>query len=79
MMALLKEKSKVLAEETGWSLDRAAGYLEGERYRNRGLELSAYLQVGIDEYAQGFRAGYYKRGRPAKGSNIHNITDARRA
>ena len=79
MMVLLKEKSKELAEEMGWSLDRAAGYLEGERYRKGGMEPSAYLKVGIDDYARGFRAGYYKRNEPARAAKVHNIASARRA
>ena len=78
-MVLLKEKSKVLAEEMGWSLDRAAGYLEGERFRQEGKELSAYLKVGIDEYARGFRAGYYKREKPVHAPNVHDIASARHA
>jgi len=78
-MVLLKEKSKLLAEETGWSLDRAAGYLEGEKFRQNGQVLSAYLKVGIDEYARGFRAGYYKREAPVRTSNVHEIASARQA
>jgi len=54
----------MLAEEKNWSLDRAAGYRDGERYRKSGQELSAYLNVGIDEYARGFRAAYYERDEP---------------
>ena len=77
-MVLLKEKSKVLAEEMGWSLDRAAGYLEGERYRTGGMEPSAYLKVGIDDFARGFRAGYYKRTEPVGAARVHNIANARR-
>ena len=79
MMVVLKEKSKTLAEEMGWSLDRAAGYLEGERYRQEAKELSAYLKVGIDEYARGFRAGYYKRETTVHPSNVHHIASARHA
>ncbi len=78
-MVLLKEKSRLLAEETGWSLERAAGYLEGEKYRKNGQSLSAYLKVGIDEYARGFRAGYYKRDKPVRPSNVHEIGAARQA
>jgi len=79
MMVLLKERSKVLAEEMGWSLDRAAGYLEGEKYRNSGQELSPYLKVGIDEYARGFRAGYYKREEQLAPSSVRDIASARQA
>jgi hypothetical protein len=51
----------MLADKKTWSRDRKAGYLEGEKYRKNRRELSSYLKIGIDEYAQGFRAGYYKR------------------
>ena len=61
MHVLTKEKSRVLAEAKGWSLERAEGYVEGERYRRRGLQLSLYLRVGIDEYCLGFRQSYYER------------------
>ena len=61
MTVLSEEKSKLLAQETGWTLKRAEGYVEGERYRRLGLPLSSYQSVGIDVYAQGFRAGYYQR------------------
>ena len=63
MKVLTKEKSKVLAKARGWSVERAEGYVEGERYRRRGLRASAYHKVGLDEYCQGFRASYYERGR----------------
>ena len=61
MHYLTKEKTKVLAERNGWSLPRAEGYLDGEVHRRRGLQPSRYVQVGIDEYCLGFRAGYYER------------------
>ena len=41
------------------ALDRAAGYDEGERYFRCGLIPPAHLKVGLDEYARGFRSGYY--------------------
>ena len=63
MKVLTKEKSKVLAKARGWSVERAEGYVEGERYRRRGLPASAYHKVGLDEYCQGFRTSYYERGR----------------
>ena len=61
MNVLTKEKSRVMAEARGWSLERAEGYVEGERYRRRGLHLTLYLRVGIDEYCLGFRQSYYER------------------
>ena len=61
MKVFAMEKSKVLAKEQGWSLKRAEGYVEGERYRRRGLNPSLYLRVGKDEYCLGFRASFYQR------------------
>jgi hypothetical protein len=58
---LSKEKIKVLAEKNGWSLARAEGHVDGETYRRRGKLLSAYAQIGIDDYCLGFRAAYYER------------------
>ena len=61
MHYLTKEKTKVLAERNGWSLAHAEGYVDGEASRRRGLKPSKHAQIGIDEYSQGFRAGYYER------------------
>ena len=73
MTVLTKEKSKVLAKSRGWSIERAEGYVEGERYRRRGLPASAYQKVGLDEYCEGFRASYYERGRksPIEDGGLH--------
>jgi hypothetical protein len=59
MKIVTKEKAKVLAEQNGWTTVHAEGYIEGERARRRGLAPSKFLMVGIDEYALGFRAGYF--------------------
>lgn len=61
MKVLSREKVKVLAEKNGWSLSQAEGYVDGETFRRRGKTPSKYAQIGIDEYCQGFRAGYYER------------------
>lgn len=58
-MVLSKEKIKVLAEQNGWTLAQAQGYVDGERSRRRGKPPSQYALVGIDEYCLGFRAGYF--------------------
>jgi len=55
------ETAEVLARLYGWSADRARGYSDGIAYRVNGIQPSRYLLVGIDDYAVGFRAGYYKR------------------
>jgi hypothetical protein len=61
MKILSKEQIKMMAEMNGWSIERAEGFAEGESYRKSGETPSAYVQIGIDEYSKGFRAGYYER------------------
>ena len=78
MSDLMKEKTDKIAKEMGWALAHAKGYLEGERYRRRNVALSAYHKVGIDEYALGFRTGYYKKVDPLTEANIQRISSARK-
>jgi hypothetical protein len=61
MKILSREKFKVLAEKNGWSLARAEGFVDGESFRRRGKRPPNYVLIGIDEYCQGFRAGYFER------------------
>lgn len=56
-----KEKSRVLAEQYGWSLISAKGYVDGETFRKRRKEPPVHALVGIDDYSEGFRAGYFHR------------------
>ena len=35
------------------------GVTDGQSARAEGSSLSLYLQVGIDDYAKGFRAGFF--------------------
>ena len=63
MKFLSKEKSKALAEQNGWTLGQAEGYIEGERSHRRGTVLSKYVLIGIDDYCLGFRAGYFATAR----------------
>ena len=37
----------------------ANGVADGQAARAEGTSLSLYLQVGIDDYAKGFRAGFF--------------------
>jgi len=67
MAILSREKFKVLAEKNGWSLARAEGYVDGESFRRRGKRPPNYVLIGIDEYCQGFRAGYFERKNPGPG------------
>jgi hypothetical protein len=77
MRDLARQKRDKLAQEMGWTLERAEGYIEGERFRRQRLALSAYREVGIDEYALGFRAGYYKRDDEHSAANIQKKSSAR--
>lgn len=61
MKVLSQEKSRVLAQQKGWSLARAEGFVEGEMFRRRGLQPSTLARVGLDEYWLGFRASFYER------------------
>lgn len=40
------------------------GYADGQAARRSKQALTAYLRVGIDDYAKGFRAGFYARPAP---------------
>ena len=37
----------------------ASGVVDGQSARAGGSALTLYLQVGIDDYARGFRAGFF--------------------
>lgn len=39
----------------------ANGYTDGQTARATHASLTAYLRVGIDDYARGYRAGYFAR------------------
>ena len=40
------------------------GFTDGQAARRSNQALSAYLRVGIDDYAKGYRAGFFTRTRP---------------
>ncbi len=42
-------------EELGY----AEGFSAGQLARDRSVELTIYHEVGIDDYAKGFRAGFF--------------------
>ena len=69
MKILSREKFKVLAEKNGWSLARAEGFVDGESFRRRSKRPPNYVLIGIDEYCQGFRAGYFERKTAAIGKS----------
>jgi len=49
------------SQESGLGVAYANGFSEGQAACRRSEGLSAYQRVGIDEYARGFRAGYFSR------------------
>ncbi|HKA45018.1 MAG TPA: hypothetical protein VKF40_23750 [Burkholderiales bacterium] len=61
MKILSAEKSKLLAEQNGWSLEFAQGFVDGETSRRLGKAPALLALVGIDERSMGFRAGYFER------------------
>ena len=56
-----KEKSQVLADQYGWPLTIAKGYADGEAFRKQRKEPPIHAMVGIDDYSEAFRAGYFHR------------------
>ena len=73
MKILSEQKSRLLAEENGWSIEFANGYVKGEYSRISSDKLSSYAMVGLDEYCLGYRAGYFERQNPA---SVHLDTRA---
>jgi hypothetical protein len=51
----------MLAADYGSLLPSAKGYVDGETFRKRRKEPPLHALVGIDNYSEGFRAGYYNR------------------
>jgi hypothetical protein len=68
-MVLSKEKVKVLAEQNGWPLAQAQGYVDGETARRRGKVPPKYVMIGIDEYCRGYRAGFFATVRNSPSAN----------
>ena len=60
-VVVFKEKSQVLAEQYGWPPPSAKGYVDGETFRKRRKAAPLHTLVGIDDYSEGFRAGYFHR------------------
>ena len=76
------KKLKVVSDRYGCSIAYAQGYLEGEALRTRGAPPSDYARVGIDDFAVGFRAGYFLRTRrrsvPLAALNVKLVADSSR-
>lgn len=61
---LSEQKATAIAQQMGWSLAFAEGYIAGQSERWRGNRSSSYVMVGMDDYARGFRVGYFERPNP---------------
>ena len=73
------ERSKALALQNGWSLLFANGYADGEATRSRKTAVPVYISVARDEYAEGFRAGFYGRVSSRPAVQLHSVSVARAA
>ena len=58
MKSLPKEQFRDLASRNGWSEAFAEGYLDGTAARRYGRQSPNYPLGDLDEYRQGFLAGY---------------------
>jgi len=56
------EQFQTLAKQNGWSAAFTNGYADGESTRKRQSSVPVFIRVARDEYAEGFRAGYFGRG-----------------
>ena len=61
MKDLSKEERSAFAQEMGWTLKLAQGYVDGEFYQRFGQDMPECHKVSMDEYSKGFRAGYHSR------------------
>lgn len=59
MWSSFKETRDKICKELRCSLEFAEGYLDGKMYRRHNMEMSSKFLDGLDEYAKGFRTGYY--------------------
>jgi hypothetical protein len=55
------EELKVMNVHSDRSAAFANGFTDGKSARSRDEVLSPYLYIGIDDYAKGFRAGFFER------------------
>lgn len=53
-----KEEFEGLAAKNGWSRAFAEGYVDGRAARRHGRQISKYPLADLDQYRDGFLAGY---------------------
>ena len=73
MKILSEQELKLLAERHDWSIAHAEGYVMGKTVRRRSEKPPTCWLIGIDDYALGFRAGYFARER--SGTHANNLSE----
>lgn len=58
MKAAAKHEFRDLAQRNGWSHAFAEGYVDGKAARSHGRQISKYPLADLDQYREGFLAGY---------------------
>jgi hypothetical protein len=58
MKAAAKQELRELAERNGWSSAFIEGYIDGRDARTRGRLVAKYPLADLDQYREGFLAGY---------------------
>ncbi len=58
MRVSTKEEFRDLAAKNGWSHAFAEGYVDGRAARRHGGQISKYPLANLDQYREGFLAGY---------------------
>jgi hypothetical protein len=70
IQVLARKKFRVLAEQNNWSIAYAEGYFNGKAQRRLGKPPTSYILIGIDQYPEGFRAGYFGRQNPPRATAL---------
>lgn len=58
MRVVARQEFRERAEKNGWSSAFAAGYIDGRDARTRGRQVAKYPLADLDQYREGFLAGY---------------------
>ena len=58
MRVSTNEEFRDLAAKNGWSHAFAEGYVDGRAARRHGRQISKYPLADLDQYREGFLAGY---------------------
>lgn len=55
------EKIRNAETDKSWTAAFANGFSDGQAARDRNQPLRPYVRVGIDDYARGYRQGFFAR------------------